>query len=132
MLDYNRKQELLRALQYLAAIKSQWQTFLDDREAWYRHGDGKRKGYSYPYCFHGASQWTDYDNICGGCEDSFNGYNPMTFYRWALDKAHQDYNEHRRRSEWFCSAPPELWQEADLYRRIIEWCMAPIRTEINY
>lgn len=21
------------------------------------------------YCEHGADQWTDYDNICGGCED---------------------------------------------------------------
>jgi hypothetical protein len=25
------------------------------------------------YCLHGTNQWTDYDNICGACEDSLFG-----------------------------------------------------------
>ena len=134
---YARKTELKRALEYLTAIKRSWNDFLADREAWYRSGDGRPtsqggKGYSFPYCFHGSSQWTDYDNICGGCEDSFTGYNPMTFYRWALDKGHQDYMEHKRRSEWFCSAPHDLYRDRDLYSRIIDWCMEPIKREVDY
>lgn len=28
-----------------------------------------RQGYRPHYCIHGTNQWTDYDNICGGCED---------------------------------------------------------------
>jgi len=27
------------------------------------------QGYRHPECFHGTNQWTDYDNICAGCED---------------------------------------------------------------
>lgn len=30
----------------------------------------QRQGYRPKYCIHGTSSWTDYDNICGGCEDS--------------------------------------------------------------
>lgn len=26
-------------------------------------------GHRSHYCIHGTNQWTDYDNICGGCED---------------------------------------------------------------
>lgn len=126
-----RKEVLRRALQYLAVIKGQWQDFLDEREAWYTYGDGKRKGWAYPVCFHGASQWTDYDNICAGCEDSFNGYNPLSFYRWALAQGWSDYNEHKRRAEWFASAPPSLWNDRDMYNRIIEWVMEPIRKAVR-
>lgn len=34
------------------------------------------QGYRPATCFHGTSLWTDYDNICGPCEDSM--YDP----RW--------------------------------------------------
>lgn len=29
----------------------------------------RREGHRPHYCEHGKSQWTDYDNICGPCED---------------------------------------------------------------
>lgn len=29
----------------------------------------RANGYRAHYCVHGTNQWTDYDNICGGCED---------------------------------------------------------------
>lgn len=36
------------------------------------------QGYRHPECFHGTSQWTDYDNICAGCEDdeTINQWSP--------------------------------------------------------
>lgn len=32
-----------------------------------------RKGYSVSHCIHGTSLWTDYDPMCGPCEDGY-GY----------------------------------------------------------
>lgn len=29
----------------------------------------RANGHRPHYCIHGTNQWTDYDNICGGCED---------------------------------------------------------------
>lgn len=29
----------------------------------------QRQGYRPQYCIHGTNTWTDYDNICPGCED---------------------------------------------------------------
>ena len=32
-----------------------------------------KKGYRAPHCIHGTNCWTDYDNICYGCEEE-NGF----------------------------------------------------------
>lgn len=32
-----------------------------------------KDGYRAPHCIHGTDNWTDYDNICYGCEDE-NGF----------------------------------------------------------
>lgn len=48
-----------------------WQTDINEEGEVYQWNAGGR-GYSYPYCPHGMSRWTDYDNICGGCEDSLS------------------------------------------------------------
>ena len=58
---------------------------------WYRHGDGRStldggRGYSFPHCIHGTSRHTDYDNICGGCEDGDGYWN----YARELDAAYRD------------------------------------------
>jgi hypothetical protein len=31
----------------------------------------RREGHRPHYCEHGTNQWTDYDNICGPCENSW-------------------------------------------------------------
>ena len=45
--------------------------------------DDRRQGYRSHYCEHGTNQWTDYDNICGMCEDGYHmGYGEgRTLYR---------------------------------------------------
>lgn len=128
---FAKKTVLKRALQYVAMMKRRWSQYQEEVDIWYRSGEGKTRGYTFPECFHGASLWTDYDNICGGCEDGFNGYNPLEFYRWAFNKAMRDYREMRKRSNWFCSAPPELFADEVLYRRIIDWCMEPVREVVE-
>lgn len=50
-------------------------------------------GYRAHYCEHGTNLWTDYDPICGPCEDGFTG--PMARRRAALDAAlgfHRDFS----------------------------------------
>jgi hypothetical protein len=42
---------------------------------WHRDAaEDRRNGYRPHYCLHGKSNWTDYDNICGGCEDGDTVY----------------------------------------------------------
>lgn len=120
-----------RALQYVKAYKRRWQEYQEDVDHWYRSGEGKTKGYRYPYCFHGSSLWTDYDNICGPCEDGFNGYNPTIFYRWAVDSAKYDMTVVKARSDWLLSVP-EMYGRipADLHRKILDWVMEPIASEV--
>lgn len=47
------------------------------RNMYAEHDEYKREcykeGFRPQYCVHGTNQWTDYDNICGGCEDG-RGY----------------------------------------------------------
>lgn len=59
------------ALQRLRKVEADYEAAVKD---WYENGDGRPtseggRGYTYPECIHGSSRWTDYDNICGGCED---------------------------------------------------------------
>lgn len=54
--------------------------------------DCAKHGYRAQYCIHGTNQWTDYDNICGHCE---NGHDPrnQTF----TDVLRDTLDEYRRR-----------------------------------
>lgn len=47
----------------------------------------RERGYRAHYCEHGTNQWTDYDNICGGCEEGLTlAYGPWKYER-ALSEA---------------------------------------------
>lgn len=47
----------------------------------------RRQGYRPHYCEHGTSNWTDYDNICGPCEDGWTVRDGVTRRREALSQA---------------------------------------------
>lgn len=138
---------LLTALSYRRAALADADRYRDDVNAWYRSGDGRSpqwvdmpgwdadgnvfyrpvnlggRGYRFPECPHGASLWTDYDNICGGCED---GYDPAD-RRACLDRAWADYREAQARIEYvtglarFGNRLP-----ADLRDRLVEWAIEPL------
>jgi hypothetical protein len=40
-------------------------------------------GYRAHYCEHGTNQWTDYDNICGPCEDG----RTLAYGSWKYERA---------------------------------------------
>lgn len=69
-----------------------WRTDIDEHGEVYQWNAGGQ-GYRFPHCIHGSSLWTDYDNICGPCEDSF------TDREIALHLAHNDWHEWRRRMD---------------------------------
>lgn len=48
-----------------------------------------RNGYRPHYCEHGMSRWTDYDNICGYCEDGISMSDGLVRMAFALDNAKQ-------------------------------------------
>ena len=110
--------------------------YQEDREEWYRNGDGRSpryrtdpetgrthnyggKGYSYPYCQHGTSNWTDYDNICGRCEDGYS------VYQMAIWSAQEKVSEYNRRIDWLLSAPKSL--SGAMQRELIDWALSPIK-----
>lgn len=43
----------------------------------------RAEGHRPHYCIHGTNQWTDYDNICGGCEDSLTVWDMAERAAWA-------------------------------------------------
>lgn len=61
--------------------------------------DCARRKYRPEYCIHGTYQWTDYDNICGGCEDEGNTWNYLTYAGYAMDRARAAFAERDKRIE---------------------------------
>ena len=127
------------ALRILRDLKKREAEFQADREEWYRSGDGRPpkwrvdpetgrshnyggRGYSYPYCRHGSSQWTDYDNICGPCEDGYS------LYQLALWEAQSRAARTEKRITWLLSAPPEFRRDHDeTFGELLDWAMEPVR-----
>lgn len=87
--------------------------------AWYE----ENPGYQFPHCIHGSSLTTDYDNICGGCEDW------STPLELAIIAARTDYLRFVKAWEWATDAPNDLPREVreDLVLRA--WKLFPTKTE---
>lgn len=78
-----------------------WRTESDDEGHEWRWNAGGL-GHTYPRCIHGTSLWTDYDNICGGCED------PMTVLQEASYLARDWCDRYQRRAEWVKNRPSDM------------------------
>jgi hypothetical protein len=55
------------ALELIEAERRNYQEYDKAVDDWYR--DPTTQHLRFPNCIHGTSNWTDYDNICGACED---------------------------------------------------------------
>lgn len=126
------------ALAELRKLKAREAEFQAERDEWYRSGDGRSpkwyqgpdddrpynyggKGYSFPAaCVHGSSAWTDYDNICGPCEDGYS------IYQLAIWSAQGKVSEYNKRVDWLLSAPDAL-RHTDMYRELIDWVASPLQ-----
>lgn len=76
------------------------------------------QGHTYPVCIHGMSRWTDYDNICGGCEES------LTEAEEAERIAHNVTVAIDERCAWQRSAPSDL--PDDLRQAVLTYALEPI------
>lgn len=56
-----------------------------------------KDGYRPAHCFHGVSLWTDYDPMCGPCEDGYGYFDPNAYRRLALDEAARAYARQQER-----------------------------------
>lgn len=131
------------ARRVLASIRAREAEYAKDVREWYEEGDGQSpnwvaastqewfdpewdnpdrmvniggRGYSYPACIHGSSLWTDYDNICGGCEDS------TTATRAAVEIADGIVREFNKRLDWASAAPRNLPRElsSEIWKYVCE------------
>jgi hypothetical protein len=125
------------ALVELRKLKASEAEYRADREEWYRSGDGRSpkywtnpetgrrhnyggKGYTFPYCEHGSSRWTDYDNICGPCEDGYS------VYQLAIWSAQEKVHKVNERIDWLVTAPASL-RHTDMHRELLDWALSPIK-----
>lgn len=69
------------ALVIFKSYAAQWATYEADCAEY------AKDGYRPAHCFHGVSLWTDYDPMCGPCEDGYGYFDPNAYRRIALDEA---------------------------------------------
>lgn len=82
------------------------------------------KSYAFPRCPHGTSPWTDYDNICGGCEDG------STAIEDAIVAGRERFLRFNQRWEWVHDAPGDLRHETR--QELLDWAISlfPKREEL--
>lgn len=81
-----------------------WRTESDDEGNTWRYNAGGL-GYAFPHCIHGSSLWTDYDNICPGCEDS------LSDLAMASIAARQAFIRFNDMFDWVTAAPAAVPHE---------------------
>ena len=74
----DKKHVALRALRILRDLQKQEREWQAEAEEY------AKQGHRPHYCIHGTNQWTDYDNICGGCEEG------LTLREQAIRMAHDE------------------------------------------
>lgn len=108
-----------------------------DVREWYTHGDGASprymqdpdgggavnvggRGYTYPECVHGTSRWTDWDNICGGCEE---GASLADIYIGQVRHAFRQFQE---RNLAVKDLRDSGYNSTEQLRPLYEWSFEPI------
>lgn len=100
-------------------------SLLADYRAWEESCEqDRREGHTPHYCEHGTSRWTDYDNICGGCEDGVTMADGVERRTYALDSA-------KRRVEKVTEITTHLAALRDLGVRFTVEQLDPVYAEIN-
>ena len=85
-----------------------------------------RQGYRPSACIHGVSQWTDYDNICGWCEDGYGYWDYTQQAELALGESRAAFAEYAKRRELYSKAR-ELGATESLKGEIFDWVMEALR-----
>jgi hypothetical protein len=102
------KATLKLALKILKRIRGQWDAY--EQEC----AEYLKEGFRPHYCFHGTNLWTDYDNICGWCEEYGNSWSYELAMRQSLDEARAAIEAKQKRVDLLISmrigkVPVEDW-----------------------
>ena len=82
-----------------------------------------KQGHRPHYCIHGTNQWTDYDNICGGCEDGDNYFHYESAGRKAIDDAKRAMATMYERIDIYVKLDRE---RAPIHGDFIAWVSEPV------
>lgn len=77
----------------LNILKSWRERFAQHEEAGREYAE---QGYRNHYCVHGMNQWTDYDNICGMCEDGYGYWDYQEFLELSRAEAGRIYSRYEK------------------------------------
>lgn len=113
---------------YLDRMLAQVADYEAEVEEWYTYGDGRPtaeggRGYTFPHCVHGMSRWTDYDNICWGCEEgALSSWESMA--RDAIAMAQYDQRETKRRVNLMLPLLRDNTVTPELRSALLDWGVA--------
>lgn len=82
-----------------------------------------KQGYRPHYCIHGTDQWTDYDNICGGCEDGENYWHYDSFGKIAVREAQAAMDEMHKRIDLYVKLSKD---RAPIHDDLAAWVSEPV------
>ena len=85
------KEVLKLALIILNRYRKDWAEYEEACEAAWK------EGYRPHYCFHGVNLWTDYDPMCGVCEEYGGMWDYKTYAGFALDEAIRAHKQQEER-----------------------------------
>lgn len=114
--ESDRKIVLRMAAKNLEAARKRFADYKEECAADYA------KGYRPSACIHGVSQWTDYDNICGWCEDGYGYWDYLKQAELALEEAKGTYAEYQKRQGLYRAAR-DMNAPEKLLGEIFEWVL---------
>lgn len=85
--------------------------------------EAAEQGFRPHYCIHGTNLWTDYDPICGYCENGEPLWDDARDWDNAKHKAAALYAEVAKRSE---AALEVVKLDHKMFETMIKWCHEPL------
>lgn len=106
------------AVKIFESYRKQWAAY--DAEC----AEYAEQGYRPYACFHGTQLWSDYDVICGACENGYGWFDPMLYRQMAISEAKQAYNEFDERLSIYTKA--SVKRAPMDYGKMITWVSEPL------
>jgi len=113
------KETLKIAVKIMKRIRRSWEMYEDECAEY------AKQGYRPHYCFHGVDQWTDYDNICGWCEEVGNGWDYVQALKQALAEAEAAVEAKQKRVDLLITVQVQKMPVED-WGKLLEWAHEPL------
>jgi hypothetical protein len=85
-----------------------------------------KEGYRPRTCFHGTNLWTDFDPMCGPCEDGYGWFDPMMYRQMSLQEAKATYNLFNERLDLYVKLSAGRVPGIE-YGQLIQWVAEPLK-----